>query len=409
MVGKWNWITGILFYIGLSLEIACVVIDKSSVTNPYQSMMFRAAFVLFVIRFFARIRDFDRRELLVACFFFVISVICWRVSGRNELIRFLAFVLALRTVQIRTAAVYTFYTTLAGCIGIVVLSLTGVMGNLYVTANYKYGGGIETRWNLGFGHPNSLHCMALMLMLLFMVLYDEHMTVATHLILMAGNALLYGLTGSNTGFLVASGALILSLLLHSKKHFRGDFLYRAGEVLLVGGLLFSVFAATHDPRDAQWVMDLDNIIFSGRIYGLWQTVFHEGTISTWKWFGSHFNTYYFDLGWVRLVYWYGIIPAVILVILTFALLEYTRKTRDKGAYVMLISMALYTVFEAHLVSEFIGRNYALFLAAAIVPKLLNKNNSKTKEENKTLCHHEKVDENDIPGPDQAKQMIQRRS
>ena len=365
-------ITGALFYLGLSIEIAAVIIDKSSITNPVQSRMFLAAFALFFLRALACLRKIGRREGFLALALLVIAVICWRTSGRNELIRFLVFACALQTMEVRKAAKFTFFATLAGCLLLVGLSLFGILGELYLTADY--GSGVETRWVLGLGHPNSLHCMALMLLLLGLWLYERQMKLYLYCLLFVGNFLLYSLTKSNTSFLVGTGALLLSLLLHySRRLSNGSWIYIAGELLVGLGLVFTVFAATHDPRLDWRLLNFDTAYLSRRITSLWETIYHEGTLSTWKWFGSKWNTYYFDLGWARLVYWYGIVAALVVVVFLFALLRRTRKTADRASYVLLVSMALYTVLEAHLVSEFIGRNYALFVAAALLPGMLRGN------------------------------------
>lgn len=362
-------ITTALFYLGLALEIAAVVIDKSSVTNPVQSQMFRISFVLFGIRCLSCVRRYTRREWAVIALALLAAAACWMCSGRNELIRFLAFLCAMITVDVRRAAKFTFYATLAGCLVLVVLALAGVMGELYLTMDY--GSGMETRWVLGLGHPNSLHCMALMLLLLGLWLYERQMKLYLYALLLVGNLLLYGLTKSNTSFLIGTFALLLSLLLHyCRRLSNGNWIYIAGDLLVVAGLVFSFWAAVTDPRKHWQIYQFDLSVLSGRITSLWETIYHEGTLATWKWFGSEFNTYYFDMGWDRVVYWYGILPALLLLVLLFALLRRARKTSDRASYVMLVSMALYTVLEAHLVSEFIGRNYALFAAAAMLPGLL---------------------------------------
>ena len=135
--------------------------------------------------------------------------------------------------------------------------------------------------------------------------------------------------------------------------------------------MFSVFCGIYRPSDHRLLAKLDHVL-TGRISSLWTTTFHEGTLSTWKWFGQRLNVCYFDLGWLRVVYWYGVIPAIVIIGLTFALLEHARKTRDKPAFLLLLCFGLYTVFEAHLVSAYIGRNYALFIAALYLPKMLGR-------------------------------------
>lgn len=264
----------------------------------------------------------------------------------------------------------TFVSSVLGCLGLVGLAFAGIQGHLYQT--YDYGHGVETRWDLGLGHPNSLHCMAAMLLIFGLYLFEKRMKLYLYVLLGVGNVLLYGLTRSNTAFAISMLALMLSLILHyGKKLAAGNAVYFLGEAFLFGGLLFSVFCGIYRPSDHRLLAKLDHVL-TGRISSLWTTTFHEGTLSTWKWFGQRLNVCYFDLGWLRVVYWYGVIPAIVIIVLTFALLEHARKTRDKAAFLLLLCFGLYTVFEAHLVSAYIGRNYALFIAALYLPKMLGR-------------------------------------
>lgn len=364
-----------LFYVGLALELAVVVLDKSSLTNPYEGMMYRGAFVLFALRCLACLGKADRRENLVFFLALAVAVISWRVSGRNDLIRVVMFLRAAGTVDVRRAMKLSFFGTLAGCGALIVLALTGVMGHLYQT--YDYGHGVETRWDLGLGHPNALHGMAAMLLLLALYLYEKKMKLHIYVLLAVGNILLYGLTHSNTGCIVAMFAVFLSALLHyGRRAAAGNAVYVMGELLAAGCLGFSVLCGLFNPSSHAWMKRLD-LLLTGRISSLWTTTFHEGTLSTWKWFSDRGNVYFFDLGWVRLIYWYGVIPAALIAAAVFLMLEHARKTKDRAAFVMLISMTVYTVFEAHLVSAYIGRNYGLFVAALYLPAII-----------KGMGHHE---------------------
>ena len=359
-----KWLDNIcagLFYLGLAAEILLVIWDKSSWTDPYMGQICRMTFLLFAVCCACSVRKSTMAEDIVFAIGVLIGALSWRFGGRNDLLRIVIFLRAAGTVSVPRAMKVTFVSSVLGCLGLVGLAFAGIQGHLYQT--YDYGHGVETRWDLGLGHPNSLHCMAAMLLIFGLYLY---------VLLGVGNVLLYGLTRSNTAFAISMLALMLSLILHyGKKLAAGNAVYFLGEFFLFGGLLFSVFCGIYRPSDHRLLAKLDHVL-TGRISSLWTTTFHEGTLSTWKWFGQRLNVCYFDLGWLRVVYWYGVIPALVIIGLTFALLEHARKTRDKAAFMLLLCFGLYTVFEAHLVSAYIGRNYALFIAALYLPKMLGR-------------------------------------
>lgn len=368
-----KWLDNIcagLFYLGLAAEILLVIWDKSSWTDPYMGQICRMTFLLFAVCCACSVRKSTMAEDIVFAIGVLIGALSWRFGGRNDLLRIVIFLRAAGTVSVPRAMKVTFVSSVLGCLGLVGLAFAGIQGHLYQT--YDYGHGVETRWDLGLGHPNSLHCMAAMLLIFALYLFEKKMKLYLYVLLGVGNVLLYGLTRSNTAFAISMLALMLSLLLHyGKKLAAGNAVYFLGELFLFGGLLFSVFCGIYRPSDHRLLAKLDHVL-TGRISSLWTTTFHEGTLSTWKWFGQRLNVCYFDLGWLRVVYWYGVIPALVIIGLTFALLEHARKTRDKAAFMLLLCFGLYTVFEAHLVSAYIGRNYALFIAALYLPKMLGR-------------------------------------
>lgn len=368
-----KWLDNIcagLFYLGLAAEILLVIWDKSSWTDPYMGQICRMTFLLFAVCCACSVRKSTMTEDIVFAIGVLIGALSWRFGGRNDLLRIVIFLRAAGTVSVPRAMKVTFVSSVLGCLGLVGLAFAGIQGHLYQT--YDYGHGVETRWDLGLGHPNSLHCMAAMLLIFALYLFEKRMKLYLYVLLGVGNVLLYGLTRSNTAFAISMLALMLSLILHyGKKLAAGNAVYFLGEAFLFGGLLFSVFCGIYRPSDHRLLAKLDHVL-TGRISSLWTTTFHEGTLSTWKWFGQRLNVCYFDLGWLRVVYWYGVIPAIVIIGLTFALLEHARKTKDKAAFLLLLCFGLYTVFEAHLVSAYIGRNYALFIAALYLPKMLGR-------------------------------------
>ncbi len=109
-----------------------------------------------------------------------------------------------------------------------------------------------------------------------------------------------------------------------------------------------------------FIVKMNNLL-SGRIINLyWDSVNHSGSIESWHLFsGRDTIDVYFDMGWVRLFYWYGIIPAAFVIATIILLYIMCIKYRDAVMMVLLVCLAIYTLVEAHLVSVYIGRNYIL--------------------------------------------------
>lgn len=366
-----NKIRNICFYLGLLIEIGIVLWDKSTFINPYEGKLFRVTFLLFGAALL--MTHYSKKEWLTIVLFGILGTVSYLITGRNEILRIVVFLAACKEMDMKQVMKTLFWVTLAGCLVIAAASLLGIFGEISVTQTYETAGIPDKRFTLGFGHPNSLYCMVWVLMLLGMYVYSEKMKWYTYLCLVVGCFGMFFLTKTATGILIALFSLILAAMfqylpkLQESKVIQG--LSFAGYVFCI---IVSVLGAANANRvlDYNWGLDtsrkaqfyvyLDKIL-TGRLLTLASTEISDGTLQTWRIFAKPDTTYYFDLGWVRLFYWYGIIPAVIFILVLLYLLYFCFKKRDYMAVVMILSITIYTVVEAHFVSVYIARNYLLFL------------------------------------------------
>lgn len=107
-----------------------------------------------------------------------------------------------------------------------------------------------------------------------------------------------------------------------------------------------------------------NSILTGRIASIYPFTNGGGVLENWKLFGDPTYVQYFDMGYVRLFFWYGIIPGICCIVALCLLIEQLRRKKDAMGFVLAISFCIFTVVEAHAVSVYIGRNYVLFLMGA---------------------------------------------
>lgn len=179
-------------------------------------------------------------------------------------------------------------------------------------------------------------------------------------------------------------AIILFMVAEFLRSKRGKSFFSSANIMaVIGSVGLSVFAA----KDAislfeyywgapltpkvQIYLLLDKVL-TGRIRSLVGTTYKEGTISTWSLFSSPRNTYYFDMGWVRLFYWYGIIPGIIIIVCMLLLLGYFYKKDRLDEIILFSTYSVYTIVEAHIISVYIGRNYLLFIAGMFLWKMWKK-------------------------------------
>lgn len=344
-----------VFYLALIIELLIVIVDKSAIVNPVEGQLFRLTFLLCAVK--VLLTKYSWKEWFLIVAFGLLGLISYQATGRNEILRIVAFVAASKNISQRRALETTFYITLSGIALLVALSLFHVLGDISITTEFGRGV-VETRYCLGVGHPNALHCMIFMLVLLGIYLYHEKLNMGCYGILFVFNIGLFLLTDSKTGFAITAFVIVSAAVLQLKKYSFTDnkWTYIIGIALFIVAFLMAMGMSSMMGMSTGPFGRLDRF-FTGRIaHAHWLG-------GAWKWtmFGKPEYTEYFDIGFMRLFYWYGVIPGAVYM-LTNAL-QLWDSYRKKNAYglLILVSLGIYTVVEAHIISVYMGRNYMLLL------------------------------------------------
>lgn len=371
------------FYLAVVIEVLIVIVDKSAYTNPIEGRLFQFTFLLFLVK--ACLTKYSWKEYLAIALFLVLGSISYLVTERNEIVRIVMFIAACKDIDMKKCLKLVFYMTLIGCVAIILLALVGVGGAVSLTQDYGRGS-VETRYTLGMGHPNALQCMVWALTVLGLYLYGERMRWYGYFCLFAVNVFFFLLTDSKTGMLVAAFSIFYAGIMRFIKNDKvKKYCSIAGLLAIAGSIGLSVIAAAnaHHVYNYDWSIDQSavptffkklDLILTGRIRTLTENDSWEGTVRTWSLFSEPANNYYFDMGWVRLFYWYGIIPACVCVVALLIVMIYCIREKKYAEVVMIMAFSIYTLVEAHAVSVYIARNYVLFLLGAMWSGMLLEDN-----------------------------------
>lgn len=365
----------ILFYIALVLEMLFVVLDKSDYSIPYETWLFRLTFLMFAVKIACT--EYTLKEWICILAAGALGMVSFVMADREEIIRIVAFVAAMKGIDVKTAAKVTFYETLAGCLIIVLLSLTGIYGTVSVTGLFRGGGIEETRYCLGMGHPNALHCMLFVLLVLGMALYNEKMKWYMYVLLHLLNIGVYLLTDSRTGMLMAAVAICFGAFLrYGKKIRENKLLYLLSIGVIICCVFLTVFVGIYGVEFP--VMRQIDIRINGRFqYGK-----SDGGIQFWSLFSNPENRNYFDMGYMRLFYWYGILPGSLYIVTLCIMVWNCYKQKAYDAFLVIMSFSAYMLIEAHTVSVYLGRNYILLFMGAMWYTIL----SRKQEEEQSVFH-----------------------
>lgn len=361
----------VCFYIGLCLEILIVILDKSSWMNPVEGQFFRVSFLFFACKVCCT--KYSVKEWGAIIFAGVIAGICYLVSTRDEAVRVVVFCVSMKGVDYKKAMKVVLWGTLAGMAVLAALALAGVLGEVY-DAGSAYGFKTEIpRLCLGVGNSNALACMLWALMTLGIYLYHKRLRLWHYACLLAFSVLVYMTTATRTAFLVMAATLFGAMLLHYVPKIRqAKAIYIAATLFVLAEVGFSVYAA----HVSDWyefmpegAVKIDRVL-TGRISSIYAFENGGGVLENWKLFGDPDFVEYFDMGYVRLFFWYGIIPGGLCIVMLCLLIWQCRRQQDYMGFVLTVSFAAYTLVEAHAVSVYIARNYVLLLMGAYWPCML---------------------------------------
>ena len=243
------------FLAGIVIETLLVVVDKSAYTIPAEGQIFRLTFVLFLVK--VLLTRYTKREYAAIFLLCILGELSYFATGRNEVLRLVIMIAACKDMDMRRTFKLIFGITLSGCALIMFLALTGIYGTVSLTQ--EYGRGVtETRYTLGMGHPNALHCMVFCLILLGIYLYGRSMKWFHYLFLILVNYGFFRLTGSRTSFLITTATILYAmLLLYLKQEVLKKLLIFGGYLAAACSVLLSVVIAGNAYRVYDYVWNAD--------------------------------------------------------------------------------------------------------------------------------------------------------
>ena len=95
-------------------------------------------------------------------------------------------------------------------------------------------------------------------------------------------------------------------------------------------------------------------------------------LNTWLLWSKESHNKYFDLGIIRMFYWYGIIPAALYFLSQCRLIWCGYKKKDFMLLGIVVVITVYSIFEAHFISDYMGRNYILFFFGMYLGDMVEK-------------------------------------
>ncbi|MCR4595290.1 MAG: glycosyltransferase [Lachnospiraceae bacterium] len=351
----------VFFYIALFCEVVIFVLDRADWINPYQSMMFRVTFVLFLIKCLCT--RYTPREFIFIILTSVLCVVAYSFSIKDEIIRAMVFIIAMKDLDVKRTLKFNYILTMAGMLLLTLLAAFGVMGELVSPFGYREKSDMFML-SLGLGSSNTLGIQIWLFVALGIYLFHERMDRMGYALIAVLGIAVYFMTHCKTAVLMIFFSAFAGFMF---KQFpvlaRKKWVYVLGGLITLACVAFSVYAAAvstwwDDQSELQRKL---NIITTGRIMSIYPFENGGGVLKNWRLFSAPDFDRYFDMGLVRLFWWYGIIPGALAILAVLILYVYQYRRRDHAGYVLTLSVIMFSVLEAHFISPFIARAYVLFL------------------------------------------------
>ncbi len=376
-------IAAVAFYIGLSLELFYVLWDKSAWQIGSDGILFRISFVFLLIK--VMLTRYTKREKAAVIIFTIIGLISYVCSSRNDVLRVIILIASCKDIDIDKMLKYVFGVMTAGCTAIVLMSLLGIAGDISRTEEYRKDV-MQTRYVLGMGHPNALHCMFWALVTLGTYVYWKKMRWYHYLMLAVADLGLYKLTDSNIGFIMTLLAIVIAAFLGIRSsRVKGRIVGIAGIAGTLAeaaislatayyGMIYNENGLWNEPHFEQ-IKVYDSKFFHGRLWSAYG--YPDSQMGVFGLFSSPQCTRQMDMGYYKLFYTYGYIPAVIYIILLIMLIVYGMKKERYDIIMLVTAWSAYNLLEAHEISEYIGRNYMYLLMGAYWMQMLHADKGKS--------------------------------
>lgn len=349
-------IAKIIFFVGIFIDLIPMVMNYSTlniVQYPLKTRLTHLAFGCFCLKIL--LTKYSKKEWAWILLLGAVGTISYYCKS-EWVLRIIVLVISSKDISIKEVMYCFFYTALAAVIVNAALSFAGIGSSAALSQDFGRGG-TETRWRMGFSHPNQLHYTIWYVTAIGLYLYFEKTKWYHYVILTGGNILLFILTASRTGFLVLECMIVGMVLMRYIRFFReSKFVYTAAVAGIVLCTVIGILAAAYG--DAQWLQPLDKLV-TGRV----EQAYASGNISTWTLFSGDRVTNVLDLGWTSIFYHYGYVFGFLYMIANVLLARRCYYEKDKAGIIILISASLYMLMEAPGMHAYFMENivYLLFI------------------------------------------------
>lgn len=355
-----------VFILASCMELALGLMGMCQYEIPIKRFVLWGFFCVYLMEVCTNYYSRKEKGVLMVCIF--IGILLYVNSGINTGIKAPVYIAALKKIDIKRLLKWMLVTMCMMTVGIIAASLVFNFGNLSIY-DYREDGFFKgIRYSLGFANPNVLQFLIFVMFSYYLLLYGRKISLKQYTALGLVFFLFFSLTYSKTGFAIGISVFIAAIVMHLVRWQKWCKFWLIMFVIEIAIFLIISFSAAMQLNGS--IMEVINEIISGRMDQLWH--YTNGKqyllpyIDSWRMFSARINKNVYDMGYIQMFYYYGIIPACCYLMFLFYSMYCAAKQKNEYGCLVLAGLSCYLFMESLFFSNYLTMDFLLMSAAMCV-------------------------------------------
>ncbi len=301
-----------------------------------------------------------QREIITDIIVVGFALLLYMNSKAITILMLAAFLVASKNIDVKRVIKYNLYFSIVLYITVIICSQIGIKQNVYVQIK-RMTGQVADRYSLGFEHPNQLHMYFFFIVLMWLYIYYEKVTIRTIVIMQVINIALYKFSVSRTGALSVIGVSVVYLIFRQRDFLNKKISQLMAFVFPLCTLASVVLAKIYTGNTIELII---NKLLQGRVSNSHYFMNKYGNHLFGKNFTSGSKSMILDNSYVILWLKFGILFTVVLCILYYVAVKKMIKQSNRAAILCVTMFAFYGITEGFLSNIFM--NFSLLFLGNII-------------------------------------------
>lgn len=357
----------ILFIVTSCLELAMGMLEMCKYEFPAKRVILWGFFFIYV--FTALRNKYSRNEKMVFCVLMLLGGLLYIHSGINTGIKAPVYIFALKEMDIKKLFRCMVITMLIMFGSIFILAIFFDFGTVcfYDVRKSRGFGGLRICY--GFSNPNMFQIAFYGALSYMLFAFEDRMNWKKWAGIMAVYMGVSFFTNSLTGMLVGAITGIGVFVVSKVRNKYLPEILMATFCCMVAFFLVVSFLAAMDVEKGVLLNTINDFI-SGRMNQLKlytnEEIYTLPYMENWKLFSSRSHKNFYDMGYIQIFYYYGVVVACCYLGFVIYAVNQARKKRNSFGIVLMIGLCMYLFMEARYFSNYLTRDFLLMISAGVM-------------------------------------------